>query len=395
MKKTLLKATTIASIALTGCATHSINTFEPFQAADLNSLVRSGQLQQKKNTFFVINDSSSSTGEAYLGSGFSGQTKLSVEKTLLQRMNQTIPDISLSSGLNSFGYGPCLSWGFTELNQPLQSYSSASFESAIKSLECSSGGTPAEAAFDVAATELASDSGNIAVMLFSDGNNYDSSPAAAIASLKQQHGDRLCLYTVWVGNESDEAGKAVLEGLSRMTGCGFSTTASDISSSNGMANFVKNVFFNSVTPAPVAVKEGDADGDGVLDSKDRCPNTPRGAIVDRDGCWAFRGVLFDFDKSTIKAGYENVFDNAIKVLRLNPSLTVEIQGHTDSKGSDAYNQGLSERRAASVKRLLVNNGISSGRLTTRGFGESRPVASNDTEAGRAHNRRVVYKRTDM
>ena len=393
MKNTLLKAAAIASIALTGCATHSTNTFGPFQAVDLNPLVGSGQLQQQKNTLFVINDSSSSMGDTYLGSGFSGQSKHAVEKTLLDRMNKTIPNITLSSGLRSFGFGPCLSWGLTELNQAVQSYSSTSFDSAIKSLECSSGGTPIASAFNAANADLASAPTKIAAILFSDGYQYDTTPLPAIAALKSQFGDKFCLYTVWVGNEKEQPGQAILEDLVSHAGCGFSTTASAISSPDGMATFVTKVLFSSHAPKPM--REGDADGDGVLDSKDKCPNTPRGAIVDKDGCWAFHGILFDTNKSTIKAGYNHVFNNAIKVLKLNPSLTVEIQGHTDNRGSDAYNQGLSERRALSVKQHLVNHGISASRLTTKGFGESTPAESNDTATGRAHNRRVFYKRTDM
>jgi len=390
MKKTLLTATTIATVALSGCATQSISSFQAFQANDLNALVSSGELQQTKNSFFVINDSSSSMSEIYTGAGFSSSSKLSVEKELLSRMNQTIPNVSLSSGLRSFGFGSCLDWGYTKLNQAVQSYSSASFDSAINSLTCSSGGTPVASAFTAANTDLATATGNIAVILLSDGHQYDISPVPAIETLKATYGDKLCVYTVWVGNEEQQAGQAVLQQLADVSGCGFSSTASAVASNNGMADFVTKVFFSQH-----ALAEGDADGDGVLDSKDKCPNTPKGAIVDKDGCWAFHGVLFDYDKASIKAGFENVFDNAIKVLKLNPGLTVEIQGHTDSRGSDAYNQTLSKNRALSVKQLLVNNGIAASRLTTKGFGESNPVASNDTDTGRAHNRRVVYKRTDM
>ena len=391
MKKNLLTAA-VATLALSGCATQSITSFAPFQANDLDALVSSGQLKQTKDTFFVINDSSSSTGDTYLGSGFSGQSKLSVEKELLARMNKTIPNITLTSGLRSFGFGSCLDWGYTKLNQAVQSYSSASFDGAINSLTCSSGGTPVASAFTAAKTDLTSSSGNIAVILLSDGYHYDISPVPALQVLKKQYGDKLCVYTVWVGNEKEQSGEAVLQQLSDISGCGFSTTADAIKSNTGMANFVTKVFFTPVAPVVV---DGDADGDGVLDSKDKCPNTPKGAIVDKDGCWAFHGVLFDFDKATIKSGFENVFNNAIKVLKLNPSLTVEIQGHTDSKGSATYNQRLSNERAASVKQHLVNNGISGSRLTTKGFGESKPVASNDTDEGRAHNRRVAFKRTDI
>ena len=192
MKKTLLQVATIASIALSGCATQSINTTEPFRAKSLNPYVSSGLLKQTKDTFFVINDSSSSMSEAYLGSGFSGQsspTKLSVEKEILNRLNKTIPNITLSSGLRSFGFGSCLSWGFTKLNQAVQSYSSSSFKSAISTLECSSGGTPVASSFTAANDDLSSAPGNIAVILLSDGHNYDASPVSAIKTLKQQYGD--------------------------------------------------------------------------------------------------------------------------------------------------------------------------------------------------------------
>ena len=391
MKKTIFAVTTLATIVLTGCATQSINTMQPFQAKDLNPLISNGELEQKTNTFFVIDDSSSSMSEVYLGSGFAGQTsptKHVVGKELMSRMNKTIPNITLSSGLRSFGFGPCTGWKFTKLNQAVQSYSSASFDNAINSLECSSGGTPIASAFEAAKTDLTSASGNIAVILFSDGHNYDISPMSDVKTLKDQHGDKLCIYTVWIGNEKEKAGQAVLQQISDISGCGFSTTASAIASSDGMADFVSKVFL-------IPSSEKDTDGDGVVDSKDKCPNTPKGAIVDKDGCWAFHGVLFDFDSATIKAGNETMFRNAIKVLKLNPTLTVEIQGHTDSQGAAEYNQKLSERRASAVKQKLVDNGISAARLTTKGFGESNPVASNATEAGRAHNRRVAYKRTDM
>ena len=394
MKKTLFTVTTIASIVLSGCATQAIHTSESFQAKDLSSEVKSGALVQKTNTFFVLQDSSSSMSEVYLGTGFSGQsepTKLTVGKELLTRMNKTIPaGTSLYSGLKSFGFGPCTSWSYTKFNQPVQSYSSASFDSAINSLECSSGGTPIASAFEDAKTDLSSAPGNIAVILLSDGHNYETSPALTVQELKQQYGDKLCVYTVWVGNEENEAGIRVLLQLADISGCGFSTSASAIASSDGMADFVSKIFFK-----PGAVVEKDSDGDGVVDSKDKCPNTPKGAIVDKVGCWAFHGVLFSHDSSKIKAGNEALFRNAIKVLRLNPALTVEIQGHTDSQGTEEYNQKLSERRALAVQQKLIDLGVKPARLTTKGFGELNPATSNATAEGRAHNRRVQYKRTDM
>ena len=100
------------------------------------------------------------------------------------------------------------------------------------------------------------------------------------------------------------------------------------------------------------------------------------------------GPNFDFNKSTLTpAGRAKVAD-AAKTLKDNPTIHVEVGGHTDSIGSDAYNQKLSERRAKTVADELTKDGISSSRLTVRGYGERKPVADNKTEAGRARNRRV-------
>ena len=100
------------------------------------------------------------------------------------------------------------------------------------------------------------------------------------------------------------------------------------------------------------------------------------------------GAQFDFNKATIKPSGRDVLDKAVKTLKDNPDLHVVIEGHTDSVGSDSYNLKLSERRAAAVKTYLVGEGISATRITTRGYGKTRPVASNETEAGRAQNRRA-------
>src|SRR5512134_2472377 len=101
-----------------------------------------------------------------------------------------------------------------------------------------------------------------------------------------------------------------------------------------------------------------------------------------------RGVNFDFDKSDIRPDAAVILDEAASILNANPGRSVSVAGHTDSVGTDAYNQGLSERRAASVKDYLVGQGVDASRLSTSGFGESNPIASNDTADGRALNRRV-------
>lgn len=132
----------------------------------------------------------------------------------------------------------------------------------------------------------------------------------------------------------------------------------------------------------------DEDGDGVCDDKDKCPRTPKGAFVNEKGCWIIENLLFDFDKSVIKEKYYKDLDEVARVLKQNPDLAVEIQGHTCSVGTDKYNQGLSERRAKAVVEYLKNKGIDMKRLNWKGYGESKPAFPNKTKEGRIKNRRV-------
>jgi len=146
-------------------------------------------------------------------------------------------------------------------------------------------------------------------------------------------------------------------------------------------------------PPPPPPPNPDLDGDGVLNQHDKCPNTRPGAVVDLDGCEVeavieLDGVHFDFDKATLRPEAKAILDEAAALLAKHERVVVEVAGHTDSTGPEAYNQGLSERRAKSVQDYLVSKGVRASRLTAKGYGESMPVASNDTEEGRAENRRV-------
>ena len=136
----------------------------------------------------------------------------------------------------------------------------------------------------------------------------------------------------------------------------------------------------------------DSDGDGIPDYLDKCPNSPKGVTVNERGCWAYGGkVFFDFNKSEIKSEADPLLKEAVNILEENPEMRVEIQGHTDSKGPEAYNQMLSKKRAMAVKAYLEKQGIDSDRLEVKGYGESDPIASNDNANGRQKNRRVRFK----
>jgi OOP family OmpA-OmpF porin len=144
-------------------------------------------------------------------------------------------------------------------------------------------------------------------------------------------------------------------------------------------------------PPPKKPVDRDSDGDGVLDSRDKCPDTPMGVIVDEDGCPVkfTLQIEFDFDKSAVRPEYHARLKEAAAFINKYPETKFLLAGHTDSRGSDAYNKALSNRRAAAVKKYLVEEfGICAHLLYPRGYGESQPVASNETDEGRQRNRRV-------
>ena len=169
------------------------------------------------------------------------------------------------------------------------------------------------------------------------------------------------------------------------------------SDGDGVADYKDNC---PGTPAGVAVNENgcgpDSDGDGVADHEDDCPGTARGARVDTRGCELatridVQGVHFDFDRATLKDSAKTILDDAAAQINRHASKvkSVDVTGHTDSTGPEAYNQALSERRANSVKSYLEGKGISG--INARGEGESNPAADNGTREGRAMNRRVEIK----
>jgi len=148
-------------------------------------------------------------------------------------------------------------------------------------------------------------------------------------------------------------------------------------------------------PPPVAPPPpGDEDQDGVTDDRDRCPGTPRGVAVDANGCpqkgsITLEGVTFEYNSAMLQAGSLNILDDVADGLKKHPRLKVELQGHTDSKGPDAYNLTLSQKRADAVRAYLIKDGVPTTQITAKGYGEGQPIADNKTDAGRAQNRRVV------
>lgn len=153
-----------------------------------------------------------------------------------------------------------------------------------------------------------------------------------------------------------------------------------------------------LAPVAIAPVDGDDDGDGVPNSRDKCPGTPRNVVVDANGCSKMLTetvtkelhVLFDTDKTVVKPAYHAEIEGVAKLLKEYPTATVEIQGHTDSTGSAKHNEKLSEARAAAVADILSKTyGIDASRITAKGYGAAMPVADNKTADGRKKNRRVM------
>ena len=147
--------------------------------------------------------------------------------------------------------------------------------------------------------------------------------------------------------------------------------------------------------APVVL---DSDLDGLLDDEDQCPNTAKGVTIDGLGCASFAGkigdliakIQFESRSASLTEASKVELDDVVRVLGVYSAVKVEVQAHSDNIGSDKYNKFLSQQRAESVVAYLTAEGIDPGRMSALGYGEEKPVAENETEAGRAENRRVEF-----
>ncbi len=371
------------SVLLIGCAGEKVKptppAFQPYK-------FQANQYEPKVDNFMVILDTSSSMADKC-----QGQAKGTIAKNFLMAMNETLPELKYNGALRTFGHGGYLPDRSTMLVYDVKSYSTSGFGSAINGVKGPGGDSslPLARAITSAGKDLASSQGPIALVIVSDGVDMDQAPVKAAKALNSQFGGKLCIYTVLVGD--DPGGKAILEQIAGASDCGFSTTADKLASSGSMAGFVEGIFLAKPAPKPVPVaKPMDSDGDGVTDDKDQCPNTPMGATVDARGCWTYAAlVLFGFDSAEIKSEAYPMLNEAVVILKKNTDLNVEVDGHTDNIGPAEYNIILSERRANAVMEYFVDKGVEAERLTIKGFGLTMPAVSNDTEEGRAKNRRVT------
>ena len=379
---------TVLAMALAGCAGRQMPPPEAYQPVRADLSAQAGKI----DSFVVVLDTATTLEDRYQNRRHGQRAR-----EIVSRLNRTIPALDYRASLAAFPAGSCLSCDDADVLYGPVPYNRADFEVALGRYDTGwKSGVPAGPGIDRHASDLIlrDSPGRVALIVVGDSENMMHGRAfKTVQKLRGKLGSRLCIYPILVDRNAD--GRVVTEYLVKVGGCGFTVNADDIETPDAMARYVREIFLGSAGDGPVAspaTAAADSDGDGVPDGLDQCPHTPRAATVNADGCWAPPGVYFDTDQTVIKD--PRALDQAAAVLKANPGLTAEVEGHTDSTASAAHNQTLSEARARAVRDYFARQGIAPERIGATGFGETRPAAANDTPEGRARNRRVEIRPAD-
>ncbi|GFK92657.1 Outer membrane porin F [Fundidesulfovibrio magnetotacticus] len=314
------------------------------------------KLVKKVDNFILFLDHSSSMKFFYKGvttPDLGGQSKVVLAKSAMVEFNNLVPDLGYQSGVYTFA--PFRQYA------GMAPYNRAAVEKAIDpiSIDYETYGrvTPMGPGLQDLDKVLAGLSGRTAVVLFTDGHeNLGVNAVAQAKALQGKYGDRLCFMVVSFADT--KYGEEVNRQIAALSRCSCLVKGEDfLRNQAARLAFLKCGLWDEVMDEVVL----------------------------------FRSIYFDFDRHNIKAVFVPVLDEGVAMIRSKPDTLVILEGHTDSVGSDAYNLGLSNRRAQSVKAYFVKKGVDGGRIEAVGFGESRPRADNSTADGRKLNRRVEIK----
>jgi OOP family OmpA-OmpF porin len=339
---------------------------------DLSMKLKSGKYVQNANNFLIIFDKTGS-----MGSDYGGVQKLIIEKSRVSKFNRSIPDLSLNAGLRTFGQN-YIDFDVTKLEYGIVKYDPESLEGVIQKLRTPFGDSPLEAAILAAGNDLKAVQGKSALVIFTDAVDMGNAPVKAATSVKNQYGDNLCIYTVQIGN--DEKGAKILDQIVKAGECGVSAKGDDLANDSAMNDFVERIFLarslaKTPPPPPPPVQE--------------MKKAPEAAQKVLERGRAKLNVEFDMGKSIVKPRYYDEIRKVTDVMKKNPELKVVIEGHTDNVGGEQYNLNLSQKRAEAIKSVMVTKfNIEPSRIAAKGFGYSKPIASNSTKEGREKNRRV-------
>ncbi|MDL2328142.1 OmpA family protein [Desulfosarcina sp. OttesenSCG-928-A07] len=361
-------------------------TYQPVPAFTPETITVGKHELKAENAVFIVDVSSS------MGDGYQDWRKFDIGTSLVNNMFATLPDnMPINSSLRSFGHTLSLSRDVSLLLREMAPYDGKDMASALARVKEPGGPTYMGKAIASAGKDLEGLSGNSAIIIVSDGMSTGGNAVAAAKQLKAKMGSSLCIYTVLVGDE--EAGRLQMQEIAEVGGCGKAVRGDDLVGGAEMAAFMRDVFVNELI---------DSDGDGVPDILDKCPGTPLGVKVDKNGCaitilsgqddnWIFETITFDLNKATLKPASFPVLNEVAEAMILHRrDLNLVVEGHTDITGPMSFNMPLSRARAKTAMDYLISKGVSPDRLSSAGYGPNRPIADNNTIEGRAQNRRVQF-----
>jgi OOP family OmpA-OmpF porin len=444
---------------------HPIGKYDSSKVSPLSIPKKSPVTQN----LIVIFDHSLSMNKPYVGLAKSQHAKL-----ILKGFNNALPDIPLKTMF--YKISSCSSMGTqpVQVLLPLTTHDRFEVRNAIDENKFIPEKSPLAKSLNQCKLDLSSVNDNIAVVIITDGNTFDTSPIEAAKSLYHEFGARIGIYPIMIGNSPH--GKRLLQQIADQSVCGFVQRSDCLLNTDCMHNFIYKIIYDppyknrdrdndgikdqmdlcprtpkgnvvdssgcspdtdgdsisddrdkcpDTPPGTIVESNGcppkDRDNDGVLDKEDQCLDTPAGAIVDAKGCtkpdqdqdgvldikddcidtpigasvnsrgcWVISDLQFAPGKWELESAHKASLQEVLDIMKQNPDLRIEIQGHTDNTGPEGLNLKLSSYRAMSVMKFLMKNGIRASRLTFMGYGSEKPIVSNDTPTNRALNRRVEF-----
>ena len=319
----------------------------------------SAKMVKKIDNFIFFVDQSGSMAQKYQGSG---ARKIDLTLPTVDAMNQAVPALDYTAGL--FLFAP-----FEAKLQPA-TYNKAAMDAAGDAIptdfDIFNRKTPMGNGLMDLDPVLAGLSGNTALIIFTDGNsNIGADPVAQSKALYSKYGSKLCIHVVSFADTA--RGQMIIDQIRALSSCTVVADYASLNAPGGMDKFVKDVFYEEVADAAPA---------------------PAPAPVPVAAPSISFNLHFGFDKYQITDEMVPVLEEAKAILDEYANGTFEVAGHTDSTGTEEYNQGLSERRAASVRDWLIAHGAKASSLEAKGYGELSPKYDNATREGRKLNRRV-------
>ncbi len=377
-----LVALAVLVFMFTGCAT--VSTFKP---VDLNPKMKAGDLVQKTDNLAVLLDKSASMDQWYAKPpNVELANHLTHAKNAARNMAATIPEMKLNAGLKTF-------WA----DQTAQLYGMKAFEKneyvrLIDGVGFPNGKTPTDKALLAAGNDLKGIAGRSAVVIFSDFDEKElntKSTLEAVGKLKADFGDNLCLYTVQVGNVP--GAKAIAQKIVQAGACGDYVSADELANPAAMAAFVQKVLLEDAAALKAKKAAEEAAARAKKEAEDAAAAAAAAAAAKAaKGREILGPVHFDFDKSVLRAQDRALLKKHVEWLKAHKDNSVLVEGHCDEVGTNEYNLALGERRAAEVKKYLVNSGIEADRISTISYGEERPADPGHSDAAHAKNRRAEF-----